>query len=52
VCAARADPAHAEEMFAAAQRDIDDQRHYYEQMAGIERNLIQENEVELLCAPT
>ncbi|HRX79305.1 MAG TPA: thiamine pyrophosphate-dependent enzyme, partial [Pirellulaceae bacterium] len=36
---ARTDPQHAEHLFALAQQDIDDQWHYYEQMAGFERNI-------------
>jgi len=38
----RSNPAHAEELFALAQRDIDDQWHYYEQMAGVERDVVDE----------
>jgi pyruvate-ferredoxin/flavodoxin oxidoreductase len=34
---ARSSPEHAEMLFALAQKDIDDQWHYYEQMAGVER---------------
>ncbi len=36
---ARTNPEHAEYLFDLAQRDIDDQWHYYEQMAGVEREL-------------
>ncbi|MDC0935194.1 pyruvate:ferredoxin (flavodoxin) oxidoreductase [Pirellulales bacterium] len=36
---ARSDPERAERLFALAQRDIDDQWNYYEQMAGIEREI-------------
>lgn len=36
---ARTDPQRAEELFALAQGDIDDQWHYYEQMAGLEREI-------------
>jgi len=36
---ATADPETADRLFALAQRDIDDQWHFYEQMAGIERSL-------------
>jgi pyruvate-ferredoxin/flavodoxin oxidoreductase len=36
---ARSDPQHAERLAAQAQKDIDDQWHYYEQMAGVERNI-------------
>jgi pyruvate-ferredoxin/flavodoxin oxidoreductase len=37
---ARMDPEHAEHLFALAQQDIDDQWHYYEQMAGVEREIV------------
>ena len=33
----RSDPENAERLAALAQKDIDDQWHYYEQMAGVER---------------
>ncbi len=36
---ARTNPAEAERLFALAQEDIKDQWHYYEQMAGIEREI-------------
>jgi len=36
---ARSNPEHAKELFALAQKDIDDQWHYYEQMAGVEREI-------------
>ena len=36
------DPQHAEQLFELAQKDIDDQWHYYEQMAGIEREVVDE----------
>ena len=36
---ARSDPDHARELFQLAQKDIDDQWNYYEQMAGIEREI-------------
>ena len=36
----RTDPEHAEHMFELAQKDIDDQWHYYEQMAGVERDIV------------
>ena len=39
---ARTDPEHAENLFALAQRDIDEQWHYYEQMAGVERAMLNE----------
>ena len=48
----RADPEHAERLIALAQQDIDDQWHYYEQMAGIERDLPRENGEVQTCAPT
>jgi pyruvate-ferredoxin/flavodoxin oxidoreductase len=49
---ARSDPQNAERLLKLAQQDIDDQWHYYEQMAGVERD-IQCNDEELLpCAPT
>ena len=34
---ARSNPEHAKRLFALAQQDIDDQWHYYEQMAGVQR---------------
>lgn len=34
---ARANPQHAEHLLALAQRDIDDTWHYYEQLAGVDR---------------
>jgi pyruvate-ferredoxin/flavodoxin oxidoreductase len=36
---ARSDPANAARLAALAQKDIDDQWHYYEQMAGVEREI-------------
>ncbi len=36
---ARSNPKHAEYLFDLAQKDIDDQWHYYEQMAGVEREI-------------
>jgi pyruvate-ferredoxin/flavodoxin oxidoreductase len=36
---ARSDPENAERLWALAQQDIDDQWHYYEQMAGVEREI-------------
>ena len=36
----RSDPAEAQRLFELAQRDIDDQWHYYQQMAGIEREVV------------
>jgi plasmid stabilization system protein ParE len=34
---ARSNPDQAERLLALAQKDIDDQWHYYEQMSGVER---------------
>jgi pyruvate-ferredoxin/flavodoxin oxidoreductase len=43
----RSDPKRAEQLFELAQRDIDDQWHYYEQMAGVSRDIVDEmDEVE------
>ena len=39
---ARSNPEHAEYLFDLAQRDIDDRWHYYEQMAGVEREILDE----------
>ncbi len=36
---ARSSPAEAERLFELAQKDIDDQWHYYEQMAGVVREI-------------
>jgi pyruvate-ferredoxin/flavodoxin oxidoreductase len=36
---ARSKPAHAHELFALAQKDIDERWRYYEQMAGVERSV-------------
>ncbi len=36
---ARSNPEEAERLFQLAQQDIDDQWHYYEQLAGIEREI-------------
>ncbi len=36
---ARSNPKHAEFLFDLAQKDINDQWHYYEQMAGVEREI-------------
>jgi pyruvate-ferredoxin/flavodoxin oxidoreductase len=49
--AIRANPEHAERLIAQAQRDIDDQWHYYEQMAGVEREMSEREELET-CVPT
>lgn len=43
----RSNPKRAEQLFELAQRDIDDQWHYYEQMAGVKRDIVDEmDEVE------
>jgi pyruvate-ferredoxin/flavodoxin oxidoreductase len=39
---ARSDPEHARRLFELAQNDIDDRWHYYEQMAGVEREIPEE----------
>lgn len=46
---ARTNPEHADHLFDLAQRDIDDRWHYYEQMAGMEREILDEvkEEVEM-----
>jgi pyruvate-ferredoxin/flavodoxin oxidoreductase len=50
--ALRSNPEHAERLIALAQKDIDDQWHYYEQMAGVEREMAGEiGELET-CVPT
>jgi pyruvate-ferredoxin/flavodoxin oxidoreductase len=49
---ARSDPANAERLAAMAQKDIDDQWHYYEQMAGVEREIQCHGEELMTCAPT
>ena len=36
----RSNPERAERLLALAQQDIDDQWHYYEQMAGVERQSV------------
>jgi pyruvate-ferredoxin/flavodoxin oxidoreductase len=41
---ARSDPEHARHLFELAQADIDDQWHYYQQMAGVEREIPSETE--------
>jgi pyruvate-ferredoxin/flavodoxin oxidoreductase len=48
---ARSDPKNAERLTALAQKDIDDQWHYYEQMAGVEREIYCDGEV-TQCVPT
>ena len=50
--AIRSDPKHAEQLIALAQKDIDDQWHYYEQMAGVEREIAGEIGELQSCAPT
>jgi hypothetical protein len=37
--AARIDPENAERLIALAQKDIDEQWHYYEQMASVDRGI-------------
>ena len=37
----RSNPEHAEHLLRLAQQDIDDQWHYYEQMAGVERDIFE-----------
>ena len=49
---ARSDPQNAERLTALAQKDIDDQWHYYEQMAGVERNIECNGKELVTCAPT
>jgi pyruvate-ferredoxin/flavodoxin oxidoreductase len=39
---ARSNPEHAKYLFQLAQRDINDQWHFYEQMAGLEREFVSE----------
>jgi pyruvate-ferredoxin/flavodoxin oxidoreductase len=39
---ARSNPEHAKYLFQLAQRDINDQWHFYEQMAGLEREFVGE----------
>jgi pyruvate-ferredoxin/flavodoxin oxidoreductase len=41
---ARTDAEHAAQLFELAQKDIDDQWHFYEQMAGVERDIVDEFE--------
>jgi pyruvate-ferredoxin/flavodoxin oxidoreductase len=49
---ARSDPKMAQRLSALAQKDIDDQWHYYEQMAGVEREIQSNGEELLQCTPT
>jgi pyruvate-ferredoxin/flavodoxin oxidoreductase len=48
----RSDPENAERLTALAQKDIDDQWHYYEQMAGLEREIECNGEVVAACTQT
>jgi pyruvate-ferredoxin/flavodoxin oxidoreductase len=48
----RSNPAAADRLIALAQKDIDDQWHYYEQMAGIEREIVTNGEELETCVPT
>ncbi|MCA9175442.1 MAG: pyruvate:ferredoxin (flavodoxin) oxidoreductase [Planctomycetales bacterium] len=47
---ARANPQHAERLFAMAQQEINDRWHFYEQMAGIERDFAQNEPEEATTA--
>jgi pyruvate-ferredoxin/flavodoxin oxidoreductase len=49
---ARSDPENAARLAALAQKDIDDQWHYYEQMAGVEREIQYNGEELVPCVPT
>jgi pyruvate-ferredoxin/flavodoxin oxidoreductase len=49
---ARSDPKAAERLYSLAQKDIDDQWHYYEQMAGVEREITFESAEATQCVPT
>jgi pyruvate-ferredoxin/flavodoxin oxidoreductase len=49
---ARSDPKTAERLAVLAQKDIDDQWHYYEQMAGVEREIHCNGEELTQCVPT
>ena len=48
----RSDPKGAERLFALAQQDINDQWHYYEQMAGVEREISFASAEATRCVPT
>jgi pyruvate-ferredoxin/flavodoxin oxidoreductase len=48
----RGDPQNAQRLTALAQQDIDDQWHYYEQMAGVERDVECNGEELVSCVPT
>ena len=41
---AKSNPQHAEHLFGLAQKDIDDQWHYYEQLAGVARQVGEKKE--------
>lgn len=49
---ARSDPKNAERLVSLAQKDIDDQWHYYEQMAGVEREISYNGAEVTECVPT
>jgi pyruvate-ferredoxin/flavodoxin oxidoreductase len=49
--AMRANPEHADRLAELAQKDIDDQWHYYEQMAGVERQMALKNGEVAACPP-
>jgi pyruvate-ferredoxin/flavodoxin oxidoreductase len=49
---ARTNPENASRLTALAQKDIDDQWHYYEQMAGVERDVQCNGEELVPCVPT
>ena len=51
-CSRAAIPRTAERLAALAQKDIDDQWHYYEQMAGVEREIHCNGEELTQCVPT
>jgi pyruvate-ferredoxin/flavodoxin oxidoreductase len=48
---ARSDPPNAARLVALAQKDIDDQWHFYEQMAGIERDISSHRAEVAPCVP-
>jgi pyruvate-ferredoxin/flavodoxin oxidoreductase len=50
--ALRSNPENAERLIGLAQKDIDDQWHYYEQMAGVEREIATHGEELRTCVPT
>ena len=43
----RSDPQTAQRLFDRAQQEIDDRWHFYEQMAGVERNIVSAHSVEV-----